>query len=40
VLDRGEIKEMGTHRELIELRGHYFKLHNMQFEMQENEENS
>ena len=32
VLDRGEIKEMGTHRELIELRGHYFKLHNMQFE--------
>jgi ATP-binding cassette subfamily B protein len=40
VLDRGEIKEMGTHRELIELRGHYFKLHNMQFEMQENEESS
>jgi ATP-binding cassette subfamily B multidrug efflux pump len=39
VLDRGEIKEMGTHRELLELRGHYFKLHNMQFEIQESEGN-
>jgi ATP-binding cassette subfamily B protein len=32
VLDKGEIKEMGTHEELIENRGHYFKLHQMQFE--------
>jgi ATP-binding cassette subfamily B protein len=35
VLDKGEIKEMGTHRELMALQGHYFNLHNMQFEMQE-----
>ncbi len=35
VLDKGEIKEMGTHSELMELQGHYFNLHNMQFEMQE-----
>ena len=31
VLDKGEIKEMGTHSELLELGGHYFKLHKMQF---------
>src|SRR5690242_799984 len=35
VLDKGEIKEMGNHRELMALQGHYFNLHNMQFEMQE-----
>lgn len=35
VLDKGIIKEMGTHSELMNLRGHYYKLHNMQFEMQE-----
>ncbi|MEO9069484.1 MAG: ABC transporter ATP-binding protein, partial [Ginsengibacter sp.] len=35
VLDKGVIKEMGTHSELMNLRGHYYKLHNMQFEMQE-----
>ena len=35
VLDKGEIKEMGTHSELMALQGHYFNLHNMQFEMQE-----
>ncbi len=35
VLDRGEIKEMGTHQELMRLQGHYFKLHKMQFEDQE-----
>jgi ATP-binding cassette subfamily B protein len=35
VLDKGEIKEMGTHNELMALQGHYFNLHNMQFEMQE-----
>jgi ATP-binding cassette, subfamily B, multidrug efflux pump len=32
VLDKGEIKEMGTHEELMEKQGHYFKLHQMQFE--------
>lgn len=31
VLDRGEIKEMGTHEELLKLEGFYFKLHSMQF---------
>jgi len=32
VLDKGEILEMGTHEELIEKEGFYFKLHQMQFE--------
>lgn len=32
VLDKGEIKEMGNHEELMELQGHYYKLHQMQFE--------
>lgn len=32
VLDKGEIKEMGTHAELISLGGFYSKLHQMQFE--------
>ncbi len=32
VLDKGEIKEMGTHEELIALGGFYSKLHEMQFE--------
>jgi ATP-binding cassette subfamily B multidrug efflux pump len=36
VLDKGEIKEMGTHQELLKLKGHYFKLHKMQFEEKEN----
>ncbi len=35
VLDKGEIKEMGTHRELLVKRGHYYQLHKMQFEQQE-----
>ena len=35
VLDKGVIKEMGSHSELMDLRGHYYKLHKMQFEMQE-----
>lgn len=35
VLDKGVIKEMGTHNELMHLQGHYFQLHKMQFEMQE-----
>ena len=35
VLDKGEIKETGTHDELIQHRGTYYQLHKMQFEMQE-----
>ena len=35
VLDRGEIKEMGTHSQLMNLQGHYYQLHKMQFELQE-----
>ncbi|HEX5023687.1 MAG TPA: ABC transporter ATP-binding protein [Agriterribacter sp.] len=31
VLDKGEIKEMGTHAELLELEGFYARLHEMQF---------
>ncbi|HXR84593.1 MAG TPA: ABC transporter ATP-binding protein [Hanamia sp.] len=37
VLDKGEIKEIGTHGELMNLQGHYYQLHKMQFEMQESE---
>jgi ATP-binding cassette, subfamily B, multidrug efflux pump len=37
VLDKGEIKEMGTHSELMNLQGHYYQLHKMQFEMQESD---
>jgi ATP-binding cassette subfamily B protein len=32
VLDKGEIKEMGTHNELLQKGGFYAKLHQMQFE--------
>jgi ATP-binding cassette subfamily B protein len=32
VLDKGEIKEIGTHDELIEKQGFYFKLHQLQFD--------
>ncbi len=32
VLDKGEIREIGTHDELMEKEGYYFKLHQMQFE--------
>ena len=31
VLDRGEVKEIGSHDELLELKGYYSKLHEMQF---------
>jgi ATP-binding cassette subfamily B protein len=34
VLDKGEIKEMGSHEELIAQQGHYYQLHKMQFEKQ------
>ncbi|OQP50945.1 antibiotic ABC transporter ATP-binding protein [Niastella yeongjuensis] len=32
VLDKGEVKEMGTHDELIAHQGFYYKLHQMQFD--------
>jgi ATP-binding cassette subfamily B protein len=32
VLDKGEIKEMGTHEELLALGGYYHKLYQLQFE--------
>lgn len=32
VLDKGEVKEMGTHEELLQKGGFYSKLHEMQFE--------
>ncbi|MCC5921170.1 MAG: ABC transporter ATP-binding protein/permease [Cyclobacteriaceae bacterium] len=31
VLDKGEIKEKGTHAQLLEMEGYYHRLHNMQF---------
>ena len=34
VLDKGEIMEMGSHTELMEQKGFYFQLHNMQFKEQ------
>ncbi len=34
VLDAGEVKEMGTHAELMAKQGHYYQLHKMQFEKQ------
>ena len=35
VLDKGEIKEMGSHEELLARKGFYYQLHKMQFEKQE-----
>jgi ATP-binding cassette subfamily B protein len=32
VMDKGEIREWGTHEELLRLNGYYYKLHQMQFE--------
>ena len=37
VLERGKIIETGTHQQLMRARGHYFKLHELQFEMQQSE---
>ena len=37
VLDKGEIKEIGSHDELLAKRGFYYQLHKMQFEKQEND---
>ncbi len=34
VLDKGEIKEIGNHDELMKNQGFYYKLHQMQFEKQ------
>ena len=31
VLDRGEVKEQGSHEELLSIGGYYSKLHEMQF---------
>jgi ATP-binding cassette subfamily B protein len=38
VLDKGEIKEIGSHGELMERKGFYYQLHKMQFEKQETTE--
>lgn len=35
VLDKGEIKEIGSHDELLAKQGSYYQLHKMQFEKQE-----
>jgi ATP-binding cassette subfamily B protein len=35
VMERGELKEIGTHTELLEKGGYYAKLHRMQFEKQQ-----
>ncbi|MEO6729937.1 MAG: ABC transporter ATP-binding protein [Ferruginibacter sp.] len=35
VIDKGEIKEIGSHDELMEKGGFYYQLHKMQFEKQE-----
>ena len=37
VLDKGEIKETGTHAELLARQGFYYQLHKMQFEKEETE---
>ncbi|WP_297042847.1 ABC transporter ATP-binding protein [Thermoflavifilum sp.] len=37
VMDKGEIREMGTHEELLQRKGYYFRLHRMQFQQAEAE---
>ncbi|MCL6523253.1 MAG: ABC transporter ATP-binding protein/permease [Thermoflavifilum sp.] len=32
VMDKGEIREMGTHEELLHQKGYYYRLHSMQFQ--------
>ncbi|MEO6670584.1 MAG: ABC transporter ATP-binding protein [Ferruginibacter sp.] len=36
VLDKGEIKEIGSHEELMEKKGFYYQLHKMQFQQKAN----
>ncbi|MCB0066026.1 MAG: ABC transporter ATP-binding protein, partial [Caldilineaceae bacterium] len=31
VIEDGRIKEMGTHRELLKVKGHYYRLYTQQF---------
>ena len=35
VLDKGEIKEMGTHEELLEKQDFYFRLYQLQFDQKD-----
>jgi len=35
VLHKGQIREMGTHEELLALEGIYYRLHQLQFATQE-----
>lgn len=35
VLDKGEVREAGTHEELLALKGHYYKLYRLQFALAE-----
>ncbi|PJJ75106.1 ATP-binding cassette subfamily B protein [Thermoflavifilum aggregans] len=37
VMDKGEIREIGTHEELLQRKGYYFRLHSMQFQQAEAE---
>lgn len=36
VLEKGEIKEQGSHSELLDQKGHYYNLYNIQYKHQEN----
>jgi ATP-binding cassette subfamily B protein len=35
VMDKAEVKEIGTHDELMKKMGYYYQLHKMQFEARE-----